>query len=831
MLENIDEEKKARDKLTHRADKLTAQLSSTADIYISLCDLDLVNNTVTEIKNSDPTITKAVTEGGHRMRETLLELMKGLPENPTKNAAVQFADISAIDERMRNSTSLTLEYLSYGNIWVRARFVPSERTADGKLSHVLWMLENIDAEKKARDKLFAVAEKLNHQMSSTAKIYMSMYDFNLTDDTFSEVKATNDKVIDIIGENRSDAQATVNNVMCRMTDESYLGTVLDFIDLSSLGDRMSDTDTITLEYFSSDRRWRRGRFIASERARDGKLLHVLWMVEDIDKEHRDREDLVNKSERAIAANEAKSEFLSNMSHEIRTPINAVLGMNEMVLRESSEPEVIRCAENIRTAGNTLLGLINDILDFSKIEAGELRIIPVDYDLASVLYDLINMIKPRAEAKKLTLLPVFDRDMPRFLNGDEVRIKQVITNILTNAVKYTSSGTITFMVGFDRIDGENISLRVAVKDTGTGIKPEDMSRLLKKSDNIDDKIDPSVEGAGLGMSITQSLLSMMGSELKAESEYGKGSLFSFSAKQRITRDVPIGDYEEAFKSSLSGSRVYKERFTAPDAKVLVIDDMPMNLMVFMSLLRATNCGIETAESGDEGIAKALGTKYDMIFLDHMMPGKDGIETLQELRSEENSPNFRTPVVCLTAEALTGSRERFLGAGFDDYLSKPVEAAQLEEMMIKYLPKNKVQLTDDPVVEVCSAFIPDFIFDITEIDIAEGIKNTGSEEIYLETLRSYVKMTETNIEYAEKFWKKGRLNNLVIIIHTLKSSARMIGAEWIRRLASRLEEAGKAGDTKTLGEDLVELLDRCRILATQLSPLLEELPPDSIDNRQL
>ncbi len=824
MLENIDAEKKARDKLTHRADKLTAQLSSTADIYISLCDLDLVNNTITEIKNSDPLIAKFLKNNANNMREALMDSMKGLPDSPAKKAAVQFADLSTIDARLGTSKSLTHEYLSYGNIWVRARFVPSERDSDGKLTHVLWMLENIDAEKKDRDKLYAFAEKLTHQLSSTAKIYMSMYDFDLTNDTFSEVKATNAQVVDIIGDNRKGAQATVNKVMCMMADESYVGSVLEFIDLSSLPERLADSDTITIEYLSADHEWRRGRFIASERSRDGGLLHVLWMVEDIDKERRDREDLLNKSERAIAANEAKSEFISNMSHEIRTPINAVLGMNEMVLRESSEPEIIRYAENVRTAGNTLLGLINDILDFSKIEAGKLQIIPVDYDLASVLYDLMNMIRTRAEAKKLAVIPIFDRDTPRFLNGDEVRIKQVITNILTNAVKYTREGTITFMVGFDRIDGENISLRVAVKDTGVGIKPEDMERLFTKYERIDEQIDHNVEGTGLGISITQSLLSMMGSELKAESVYGKGSMFSFSAKQKITKDVPIGDYEEAFTSSVAGRRVYKERFTAPDARVLVIDDTPMNLMVFMSLLKATNCKIETAESGDEGIAKALGTKYDMIFLDHMMPGKDGIETLGELRAAENSPNVGTPVVCLTANVVSGARERYLEAGFDDYLPKPIEADQLEEMMIKYLPKNKVQMSDNSDIVVRSAFIPDFIFDITEIDIAEGIKNTGSEELYLETLRSYVKMTGTNIEYAQKFWKKGRLNNLVIIIHTLKSSARMIGAEWIRRLAARLEEAGKNGDTKMLGEDLVELLDRCRLLATQLSPLLDELPQE-------
>lgn len=324
MLENINEEKKVRDSLTHRADKLMMQLSSTADIYISVCDFDIINDTISEIKNEDPDISELVRKNGDRMQEVMNDIMRRLPESPTKKAAAEFVDFSDIDERMGKSNYLTLEYFSFGNIWVRARLIPSERTEDGRISHVLWMLENIDEEKKTRDKLLEVAEKLNHQMSSTAKIYMSMYDFDLSNDTFTEVKATNSQVVDIIGENRENAQDTINNVMCRMTGESDLGTVLDFIDLKTLNERLKDLDTITLEYMSSEGAWRRARFIASERGRDGVLRHVLWMVEDIDKEIHGRRMPADAKNIAPDAG-AEPAHSTAISQEMRDSLSELLG--------------------------------------------------------------------------------------------------------------------------------------------------------------------------------------------------------------------------------------------------------------------------------------------------------------------------------------------------------------------------------------------------------------------------------------------------------------------------------------------------------------------------
>ena len=396
-------------------------------------------------------------------------------------------------------------------------------------------------------------------------------------------------------------------------------------------------------------------------------------------------------EEAEYENQAKSHFLANMSHEIRTPINAVLGMNEMVLRESDDPNILMYSENIKTAGNTLLGLINDILDFSKIEAGKMEIIPVDYDLSVVLNDLVNMIQTRAESKGLQLKLDFDETTPKFLSGDEVRIKQVITNILTNAVKYTEKGSVTFRLGCERIpdEPESVYLNVSIQDTGIGIKPEDMEKLFSKFVRIEEKRNRSIEGTGLGMNITKGLLEMMDSRLEVESVYGEGSAFSFRLRQKVVKWDALGNYETSYRASVAGRKKYKEKFTAPDAAVLVVDDTAMNLTVFKSLLKRTGIQIDTAASGDDGLALARGKKYDIIFLDHMMPEKDGVETLHELRAEADNPNLQTPTICLTANAISGAREQYLAAGFDDYLTKPIDSGKLEEMLVRYLPQGKLK----------------------------------------------------------------------------------------------------------------------------------------------
>ena len=410
-----------------------------------------------------------------------------------------------------------------------------------------------------------------------------------------------------------------------------------------------------------------------------------------EKKNREARQSSIESERAVAANEAKTSFLSSMSHEIRTPINAILGMNEMILREEENEDILTYSENIRTAGNTLLGLINDILDFSKIEAGKIEIIPVDYDLSSVINDLVNMIKTRADNKGLELELNIDHDIPKLLHGDEVRIKQIITNILTNAVKYTEKGSVTFLMSCTKIASrpDHVILNVAVKDTGIGIKDEDIGKLFSEFDRIEEERNRNIEGTGLGLSITKSLLDLMDSSLHVQSVYGEGSTFSFGVEQEVISWEPIGDYERAYRTSISRRKKYKEKFIAPSARILVVDDNPMNLIVFSSLIKQTQIKIDTASSADEGIAKYRSVKYDLIFLDHMMPGKDGIEALHEMREIEDNPNGSTPVICLTANAVSGARQQYIEEGFDDYLTKPIDAPKLEELLFDLLPKEKIE----------------------------------------------------------------------------------------------------------------------------------------------
>ncbi len=410
---------------------------------------------------------------------------------------------------------------------------------------------------------------------------------------------------------------------------------------------------------------------------------------------------------ANQANEAKSYFLSTMSHDIRTPMNAIIGMNEMILRDSRDEKILMYSESIRTAGNTLLGIINDILDFSKIEAGKMEIINVDYSFVSLLNDLVNMVQRKADEKGLTFELDVDENIPGVMYGDEIRIKQVITNILSNAVKYTKEGSVTFSVSATKCEDkpDYVTLHISVKDTGIGIKKEDIDKLFVAFERIEEKRNRNIEGTGLGMAIAQSFLDMMGSKLQVDSEYGKGSVFSFDLEQKVVKWEPVGEFDAAFKRYISERKLYRVQFTAPKARILVVDDTEVNLKVFVSLLGETKMQIETADSGDACIALFKRNPYDVIFLDHMMPDKDGIETIKEMKECTDTPNQKTPVICLTANAVSGMREMYINAGFDDYLTKPIDTGKLESMLLKYLPTDLVEKAENDTEEEKSQQAPE------------------------------------------------------------------------------------------------------------------------------
>lgn len=391
-------------------------------------------------------------------------------------------------------------------------------------------------------------------------------------------------------------------------------------------------------------------------------------------------------EREMLANNAKSAFLANMSHEIRTPINAILGMNELILRETKDQNVLEYAENVQTAGNTLLHLVNDVLDISKIESGKLEIVDVEYETASVIHDCYNLINERAKKKQLKVEVKCEGEIPCKLYGDEVRIRQIITNLLTNAVKYTNEGSVTLNIRFT-----DNRLRIEVLDTGIGMKPQVMSELFDTFSRFDMERNRNIEGTGLGLAITKQLVELMQGTINVSSEYGKGSCFTVEIPQQVRDMTPIADIEASTNHNTQGEYTYKELFVAPDARIMVVDDVPVNREVFARLLKNTQMQIDKCESGAECIKRVQQAHYDIIFMDHMMPQMDGVETFRMLKEKYSEYIKDTPVIMLTANAISGVKQEYMDEGFCDYLSKPIKADKLERMLARYLPAEKIQKT--------------------------------------------------------------------------------------------------------------------------------------------
>ena len=388
---------------------------------------------------------------------------------------------------------------------------------------------------------------------------------------------------------------------------------------------------------------------------------------------------------AMHISELKDDFLANMSHEIRTPLNGILGMDEMIIRETRESAVKKHALEIKSAGDTLLSIINDILDLSKIESGNFKIIPVDYDLASVLNDVLNMTRPRAIKKYLDYNLTVDSDIPATLHGDEIRIRQVILNIINNAIKYTKKGQIDIEVTCRNKNNEDIDLIVMVSDTGIGIKEEDKDKLFKSFYRLEERRNRNVEGTGLGLHITQRILSMMDGRISFNSVYGKGSAFTISVPQKVVKNAPIGEFSKAVDEYLSNIETDEVTLYAPDARVLVVDDNDMNLDVMEGMLKDTKMKVELSDSGPDCIEKAEKNDYDVILLDQMMPEMSGEDALNEMKERNIIGN--TPVIALTADAIMGARENYIEKGFTDYISKPVKYTELEKLLKRYIPEEK------------------------------------------------------------------------------------------------------------------------------------------------
>lgn len=391
---------------------------------------------------------------------------------------------------------------------------------------------------------------------------------------------------------------------------------------------------------------------------------------------------------AVKANEAKGEFLANMSHEIRTPLTTILGMDEVIIKKYEEGPIYEYARDIHSAGNTLLHIINDILDFSKIESGQLELTSKNYKLGRVLRDVDNMIRMRAQQKGLEYITQIDQTLPNDLFGDHTRVHQIMVNILNNAVKYTKRGSVKFSLTGERgTDPSFITLHIIVTDTGIGIHSEDLPKLFQSFNRLDMKENHGVEGTGLGLAITGRLIDMMGGNVEVESTYGVGTTFHVVLPQRITGTMTLKEFEE--QDAHASKKVRKTAVIAPDARVLVVDDNEMNRVVLRALMKDTKVQVDTVEGGEECLEKVKDTAYDVILMDYMMPHMDGKETLENIRKMENCASAGAKVVVCTANAIVGVQAELLAAGFDDFLSKPVNGKALEEVLARYIPKEKQQ----------------------------------------------------------------------------------------------------------------------------------------------
>lgn|GEM_PF-865774 len=535
LVEDIDAEKRERDKALEDIKMMNDQISSVSHVYFSMHEVDLTRDILHNIRTRvglgeemPPPIVEHAQEVAFAVSEHTTNVI-------SRDAMHAFVDFETIDERCKDTDVLTEEFLNCDNEWCRARLVVSKRGKDGKVEHLLWLIESIDEEKRKRDALTETAQNLNARISSIANIYMFAYEIELATDMYTPIKTDRRFVQHVIGETAPNARESVRRVITHYTTDRNREEVLRFVDLTTLARRLGRVDTLSLEYENNEHRWRRARFVASRRDVNGSLTHAIWLLEDIDHEKKERDKLVDMSERALAASKAKSSFLANVSYELKRPLDEALDINEKILTASGEQDIQGYVSRIRSAGAVLKRLVNAILDFSKLETGEFVITPVFYDLSATIREIETTIRSKTDEKGLTLELDIGKGIPRMLHGDEAHIRQVILNLLSNAVEYTDEGIITFCVDYSKLpdDPENVLLEIAVIDTGDGIRKEDMHRVYADFDPEEDQAG-MIEGTGIGMNVTKRILEMMDSTLLVESIYGMGSKFSFELKQTVVK---------------------------------------------------------------------------------------------------------------------------------------------------------------------------------------------------------------------------------------------------------------------------------------------------------
>lgn len=531
---------------------------------------------------------------------------------------------------------------------------------------------------------------------------------------------------------------------------------------------------------------------------------------------------------AQSASRAKSDFLSSISHEIRTPINAILGYNEMVLRDTEKKDIAQYCVNIQSAGKTLLSMISDMMDYTEIENGIINIEEAEYSTASMISDITICGKYFAEKKDIELRLNIDPTIPKALWGDSVRIIRIFLNLLSNSAKYTDFGHIDIVIKWEQETNTSGWIHAEVTDTGIGMHEEDIARITSAFQRVNKKRNQNIQGIGLGLTIVSKLLSMMGSTLSIESEYGKGTTVGFSLKQGVIDADPLGNFD--ILSPVPERGTMRPGFIAPDARLLAVDDNIMNLELYRGSLKDTKIQIDTAINGVEALELISQYKYDLIILDHMMPVMDGMETLKTIKKQNLCEDV--PILVITANAVSGEKSVYLNAGFDDYLSKPVSSRQLLDVVRKYLPDNLIQPAYDDFVssveEISEAGTVEQLSSFLDTDSAMEYC-CNSEELYLQIVRTYLE--ENRLEDIRKFCDEMDIENYRIQVHALKSGSRTIGAVELAEKALSLETAAKENDTAYILANTEALLNDYSEMLERIKAVLDGIENEGSECRDL